>query len=184
LAVLALALVLLAAGCATVPPTGPPAAVVPDLRGTWTGTWGGTPVTLVVLEQELGHGDSGLVLGAWQVLGERYPTARGVLTSTIDGVAVSTHMNGLLSDSGAGVVLTVHARASAGEQWLRLRLVAPDRLEGMGQSQMRWGPQGPAQLRRAGRHRSASRRGGRGRSARGRPAARWRRSADGRAGCG
>jgi hypothetical protein len=143
---LVLALGLLVAGCATSPPLGPPASVVPDLRGTWTGTWGGTPVTLVVTEQALGTGDSGVVLGGWQVFGENYPTASGVLTSTIEGQPISTHMTGRLSDSGAGVILTVLARTSAGEQWLRLRVLRGDRLEGTGESQMAWGPQGTALL--------------------------------------
>lgn len=144
--VLALTVVLLLAGCATGPPVGPPASFSPDLRGTWTGTWGGAPASLVVTGQQTGHGESGLVLGPWQVLGERYPTATGVLTSTIDGAPVSTNMSGLLSHSGGGVVLTVHAASAAGEQWLTLRLVDTDRLEGMGQSQHPWGPRGPAQL--------------------------------------
>jgi len=143
---LAMAVALLVAGCATGPPVGPPASFAPDLRGTWTGTWGGAPASLVVTGQQTGHGESGLVLGPWQVLGERYPTATGVLTSTVDGAPVSTHMSALLSDSGGAVVVTVHAQSSAGEQWLTLRLVDADRLEGMGTSQYRWGPQGPAQL--------------------------------------
>lgn len=143
-----LAVLVLAAGCATTPPPGPPAQVVPDLRGTWSGTWGDGPVSLVITEQAAGHGESGVVLGEWQVLGEVYPVARGVLTSTVHGQPLSTHMTGRLSDSGAGVILTVVARSSAGEQWLRLRLVGADRLEGTGQSQMSWGPQGPALLLR------------------------------------
>jgi hypothetical protein len=142
---LVVALVLLA-GCATYPPLGPPAAVVPDLRGEWAGTWGGTPLALVVTDQTVGTGESGLVLGPWQVLGEAYPVATGVLTSTIQGEPVSTRMTGRLSDSGAGIILTVLARSSAGEQWLRLRLAGADRLEGTGESQAPWGPQGPAQL--------------------------------------
>jgi hypothetical protein len=138
---------LLLAGCATHPPPGPPASAVPDLRGTWMGTWGGAPATLVVTNQDLGHGESGLVLGSWHVLGQPYPTATGVLTSTVNGQMVSTHMNGLISDSGAGPVLTVQARSTtAGDQWIRLRLVGRERLEGTGESQLNWGPQGPVQL--------------------------------------
>jgi hypothetical protein len=144
--VLLLALIALLAGCATSPPPGPPASSAPDLRGTWTGTWGGTPLTLVVTDQNLGPGESGVVLGPWQVFGDVYPTATGVLTSTIQGQAVSTHMTGRLSDSGAGLVITVLARSSAGEQWIQLRLVEADRLVGTGESQAHWGPQGPAQL--------------------------------------
>ena len=139
--------VVLLAGCAVYPPPGPPAAVVPDLRGTWSGTWGGTPVSVVVAEQQLGHGESGLVLGPWQVLGERYPRATGVLTSSINGHMVSTHMTGVLSDSGAGPILTLQATGtSAGDQWMRLRIVDEERLEGMGESQHGWGPRGPVQL--------------------------------------
>jgi hypothetical protein len=143
---LAVVLVVLVAGCATAPPVGPPAAVAPDLRGTWTGTWGGHPASLVVIEQREGVGDSWVMLGAWPVLGEHYPTATGILTATVDGQLVSTHMRALLAQHGAGLVLRVYARSSAGEQWLDLRLVDDNRLEGMGQSQMRWGPQGPARL--------------------------------------
>jgi hypothetical protein len=55
-------------------------------------------------------------------------------------------MTGLLTDAGGALVLAVHARSSAGEQWLRLRLVGADRLHGLGESQMRWGPNGPVQL--------------------------------------
>jgi hypothetical protein len=143
---LLVALVLLA-GCATAPPPGPPAAFVPDLLGTWTGTWGGGPATLVLTGQHEGHGDSGLVLGPWQVFGEVYPTASGILTARINGEMVSTAVNGRISNAGDGTVLTVLAQSpSAGDQWMQLRLVGEDRLEGTGESQHRWGPSGPVQL--------------------------------------
>jgi hypothetical protein len=148
---------LVAAGCATSEPLAPPAAVVPDLRGTWTGTWGGTPLTLIVTDQQSGHGESGLVLGPWQVLGEPYPTVSGVLTSSIGGAMVSTRLEGLVGDAGGRLVLTVRARSSAGDQRLRLRLVAPDRLEGDGDSQYAWGPRGPVQLARPPRAPAAAR---------------------------
>jgi hypothetical protein len=142
-----LAALLLLAGCATHPPTGPPATAVPDLRGTWTGTWGGLPATLLVTDQQLGHGESGLVLGPWQVLGQRYPTATGILTSSINGQMVSTHMTALVSDSGAGPMLTIQASSTAaGDQWIQVRLVDRDRLQGTGESQLGWGPRGPVQL--------------------------------------
>jgi hypothetical protein len=142
-----LALALLVTGCATTPPVGPPAASAPDLRGTWTGTWGGAPATLMVTEQALGPGDSGLVLGPWQVLGEPYPRVSGVLTASAGGELVSTRMDGLLSQSGNAVVLNVRARSRAGEQYLTLRLDG-DRLLGTGDSQYPWGPRGPARLLR------------------------------------
>jgi hypothetical protein len=138
------ALVLLTAGCAPLPP---PAANAPDLRGTWIGTWGGAPLTVIVTDQRAGLGDSGLVLGPWQVLGEQYPTVSGVLTASIQGEPVSTHMDGRLADAGGGrLLVTVRARTAAGEQRLTLRLRQGDRLEGSGDSQYPWGPQGPVQL--------------------------------------
>jgi hypothetical protein len=137
-------LALLTAGCVSAPP--PPAASAPDLRGTWTGTWAGAPLTLIVTEQRSGHGDSGLVIGPWQVLGEHYPTVGGVITSQIGGEPVSTRMDGLVADAGGRLVVNLRARSRAGEQRLTLRLVAPDRLEGNGDSQYGWGPQGPVQL--------------------------------------
>jgi hypothetical protein len=145
---LAVLLALILAGCSSAPPAGPPAVSAPDLRGSWTGTWGGEPLALLVTEQATGPGESGLVLGPWQVLGERYPAVAGVLTSTIRGERVSTHVDGLLSESGGGLVLVLRARSAAGDQRIRLRLVDRDRLQGSGDSQYRWGPQGPAELTR------------------------------------
>jgi hypothetical protein len=101
-----------------------------------------------VTEQSISAGDSGLVLGPWQVLGERYPRLVGVLTSTIRGEHVSTHVEGLLSQSGNTLVLSLRARSAAGDQRLALRLVERDRLQGSGDSQYRWGPQGPVELTR------------------------------------
>jgi hypothetical protein len=150
------ALVLLVAGCATGQPVPPPAAVAPDLRGIWTGTWGGTPLTLLVTDQQRGRGESGLVIGPWQVLGQIYPALSGVLTSSIRGEAVSTHMEGLVSDAGGPLVVTVRARSAAGDQRMTLRLIAPDRLEGTGDSQYAWGPQGPVQLVRGAQRRAAA----------------------------
>lgn len=145
---LALVLALILAGCATAPPFGAPAVSAPDLRGSWAGTWGGEPFALLLTEQTIGPGESGVMLGPWQVLGERYPTVTGVMTSTIRGEQVSTHVRGLLGQTGAGLLLTLRAHSAAGEQRVTLRLVDGDRLQGSGDSQYGWGPQGPAQLAR------------------------------------
>ena len=40
-------LALLLVSCASEPRLEQPAGVVPDVRGTWQGTWGGAPVTLL-----------------------------------------------------------------------------------------------------------------------------------------
>jgi hypothetical protein len=139
---------LLAAGCSSAPPVAPPAVSAPDLRGTWTGTWGGEPFALLVTDQTIGPGDSSVMIGPWQILGERYPTITAVMTSTIRGERVSTHADGLLGQSGGRIVVTLRARSAAGDQRVTLRLVDLDRLQGSGDSQYRWGPQGPALLTR------------------------------------
>ena len=141
----AVLLALLVGGCVVTPPVGPPAVSPPDLRGTWIGTWGGTPLRIVVLDQQIATGDSGVVIGSWHLLGQYYPTLNGVMTTTIGGEAVSTNMTGLVAQLGQGYSLTLRARASAGDQEMRVRLVEVDRLEGEGQSQYSWGPQGSVQ---------------------------------------
>ncbi len=144
----ALVLALFLAGCASAQPIAPPAVSAPDLRGSWTGTWGGEPCALLLTEQTIGPGESSVMLGPWPLLGERYPSVTGVLTSTIRGERVSTHVDGLLGQTAGALVLTLRARAGAGDQRLTLRLIDRDRLHGSGDSQFRWGPQGPAQLTR------------------------------------
>jgi hypothetical protein len=146
---LMLVLALALAGCTTAPPVGAPAVSAPDLRGSWTGTWGGEPFALLLTEQTIGPGESGVMLGPWPLLGERYPAVTGVMTSTIRGEQVSTQVRGLLGQTGAGLVLTLRAHSAAGEQRVSLRLAGRDRLQGSGDSQYRWGPQGPAQVTRA-----------------------------------
>lgn len=145
---LGLVLVLILAGCATGEPVAPPAVSAPDLRGSWTGSWGGGPCALLLTEQTIGPGESSVMLGSWQVFGEHYPTVTGVLTSTIDGAQVSTRVEGLVGQTGRGLVLMLRARAGAGDQRLTLRLVDGDRLQGSGDSQYRWGARGPAHLTR------------------------------------
>lgn len=146
---LALVLGLVLTACASGEPSAPPAVSAPDLRGSWRGTWGGEPCALLLTEQTIGPGPSSIMLGAWQLFGDRYPTVSGVLTSTIRGESVSTRVDGRVGQAGGQFVLMLAARAGAGDQRLTLRLVDQDRLQGSGDSQFRWGPQGPAQLTRA-----------------------------------
>ena len=137
--------VLVTAGCVVTPPVGPPAVSPPDLRGTWIGTWGGTPLRFVVIDQQIGTGDSGVVIGSWQLLGQYYPTVNGVMTTTIGGEAISTNMTGQIAQWGEGFALVLRGRSSAGDQEMRVRLVEADRVVGEGQSQYAWGPQGAVQ---------------------------------------
>jgi hypothetical protein len=150
-------LVLLAAvlvgGCAvgpSLPP--PPSGPVPDLIGTWRGTWGGEPIALLITEQTAHSGYSGVFLGDYQLGGPHRPGIAGVLTSTIRGEAVSARAEGWAGNDAAGrLLLLVHSESPAGVQRLTLARVGPDQLQGTGDSTFGWGPRGPARLTRQAR---------------------------------
>ncbi|HEY7648491.1 MAG TPA: hypothetical protein VID04_05755 [Methylomirabilota bacterium] len=149
-----LGLVLALAGCAGSPgPMAPPAASLadfPDFRGSWTGTWGGGPVRLVITEQDDQDWRSGVYVGSWQVLGQRVPGVSGVLTSAIAGDQVSASVKGWLTISARGALtLWLEARSVNGVQRLTLVSGPPDRLAGAGDSDFRWGPRGPIELSRS-----------------------------------
>ena len=143
-------LVIALSGCAQTvdmaPP--PPVTAVPDLRGTWTGTWGGTPVQLVVIDQrELGD-YAGLYLGPVQLLGRRRPGVAGVLTSTIANAPVSANAEGWLGYVNGNLALLLHASTPSGSQQLTLAQTAGGGWSGQGESGFTWGSQGPIELRR------------------------------------
>lgn len=144
----ALLLGLTACAVAPPPPAPLPAGQAPDLRGTWTGTWGGAPLTLVVAEERL-VGESGVYVGAWQVFGGGGPGFSGVLTFGMRGERVSVPVVGRVGASGGRPTVLLQASGPAGDQYLQLALVAPDRLQGAGESTYAWGPRGPAELTRA-----------------------------------
>ena len=148
----AILLVLALSGCAqtvdTAPP--PPATAVPDLRGTWAGTWGGAPVQLVVVEQREFGDYAGVYFGPVQVLGRRRPGVSGVLTSTIAGAPVSANAEGWLGYSNGALTLLLRAETPSGAQQLTLNRTADDRWSGRGESDFSWGPQGPIEIVRRG----------------------------------
>ena len=149
-ALAAFVLVVTLAGCAPTvdqaPP--PPVTAVPDLNGTWAGTWGGAPARLVIIEQrELGD-YTGVYFGPLQVLGRRRPGVTGVLTSTIAGAPVSANVDGWLGYAGGRLTLLLRATTSSGVQELMLHQTAADRWSGHGESDFAWGPQGVIELAR------------------------------------
>jgi hypothetical protein len=141
------ALVAALAGCQTMPPAPPEGVAVPDLRGTWTGTWGNGPATLVIRDQASVHGARGLYAGPWQILGETRPNVSGILTFTLRGEPVSTSMEGWLGYSG-GLRLVVEATAPSGGRQELVLDVDDGRLTGTGTSTFRWAPQGAVALTR------------------------------------
>ena len=124
----------------------PPVTALPDLRGTWTGTLGGAPAQLVIIEQrELGD-YAGIYLGPVQVLGRRRPGVSGVLTSTIAGASVSANAEGRLGYANGNLTLRLHATTRSGSQRLTLGRTADDRWSGRSESDFSWGPQGPIEI--------------------------------------
>lgn len=148
-------LALLLAACAATPPLSPPARPVPDLRGTWTGSWGGTPLTLLVLEQDVESASSGVSLGPWLMLGDPLPGLSGVLTFTVRSEAVSVNVRGRLGDSNGRLTLVLDPLTANGGQ-ITLTSVDAQRLVGVGTSRASWEPQGPVELT----HQGADGRGG------------------------
>ena len=131
--------------CATEPRLGQPQDVVPDLRGTWHGTWGGAPVTLLVLEQGGTTRQGGISVGPWALTGAGLPALAGVLTFPSNGTPVSVNVKGRFGDWNGGLTLVIDALTQNGEQLVLTRL-AEDRLTGTGTSRLRWEPQGPVEL--------------------------------------
>lgn len=143
--------VLLAAACTAgtpVPAPLPPSVPVADLRGAWSGTWGGQPAALLIDAQTGAAGYSGLYVGNYQVLGHDRPGVSGILTSAINGEATSVKAQGWFGMSNGQEILFLQADSPSGSQRLTLRRDGPDRLVGTGDSSFRWGPAGPIQLTR------------------------------------
>jgi hypothetical protein len=127
----------------------PPSGPVPDLVGTWRGTWAGEPLALLVVTQLGDTGYSGFSIGDYQLGGPRRPGFSGVLTSTVRGEAVSSRAQGWLGNDATGRLLVlIESDSPAGYQYLTLARVDRDRLAGSGQSSFAWGPRGPAELTR------------------------------------
>jgi hypothetical protein len=142
---LAVGLTLLLGGCATTPRLSVPATPVPDLRGTWTGSWGGTPLTLFVLQQEDAGPSGGVSLGPWQLVGQPLPGLSGVLTFTVGAEAISVNVQARLGDWNGRLTLVLEPLTPNGEQII-LTHVDEHRMTGRGTSRVNWEPQGPVEL--------------------------------------
>ena len=119
----------------TVPPSAPrgTAVSIPDMRGTWRGTWGDAPASLLITDQQTA-GSSGLY---------------GILTSQIDKAQTSVRASGSFEGAGSELTLVIVADSPIGEQRITVRPDGPDRLVGVGESSFASGPHGLVDLRRA-----------------------------------
>lgn len=140
-----LGLAALLGACAAPPALTTPAGLMPDLRGTWTGKWAGTPLTLVVLEQHDAEALGGVSVGSWQVLGRNLPAVAGILSVKIRSETVSVNVHGRL-ESWNGRLTLVLEPATVNGGWITLTRLDENRLAGTGTSQMSWEPQGPVEL--------------------------------------
>ena len=147
LGALVVALALGLAACAPQPFLAPPLEPVPDLRGTWRGTWAGAPVTLVVIEQGGVTTQGGVSIGAWPVSGTPLETVGGVFTFPSNGAPITVNVRGRLGHLDGNLALVVDALTRDVRQ-LVLAPVAEDRLVGGGKSNLGWEPFGPVELTR------------------------------------
>lgn len=138
------ALTLLLGACAPAPGLTMPAGPVPDLRGTWRGTWGGTPLTLVVLEQHEAAPADGVYFGPWH-LGRELPGASGILTFTARGELVSVNVKGVIGDANGRLTLVLEPVTANGGR-ITLTGVDKHRLTGVGTTPASWEPQGDVEL--------------------------------------
>ena len=135
--------------CAAQPPaSGNPSPGVPDLRGSWTGTWGGQPLGLLITNQGDLVGSSGVYWGTTQLFGYREPGLAGIMTYTSQGRPVSVAVQGWIYYAQPRPVLLLRTETPDGPQALTLNSVEYEHLGGSGTSHFRWGPQGAVDLAR------------------------------------
>ena len=144
---LVLGLVLTMAACSTGPVLAPPTFDVPDLRGTWRGTWASTPVTLVVVEQGGTARQGGISVGPWPLTGPGLPSFDGMLTFVSNGKPITVNAQGRFGDLDGRLAVVVDA-LTADRQQLVLSYVSEQVLAGFGTSRLDWDPRGPVDLTR------------------------------------
>ena len=148
--VLVSAIVIGLAGCESSRPAPPPVIsyeAIGELRGIWTGTWGGTPLTLSIVDENESAPYSGLYFGPWLIAGQRYAGISGIVTYSSDGSPSSAQFTGWIY-SLRPFTAFILAEPPAGQLDLRLKGAGPGRLAGEGRSTFRWGPRGSIELTR------------------------------------
>lgn len=160
LSIAALAAAIMGGVASAQQPAAPPPApqAWPDLAGTWKGTWGEAPTTLVIFKrsesilvsQALG-GMSGFAQG---LVGQNDSDVTGTLTTDGRAGPLSVSASGRLGVVNSRMTLMLNAQPAFGiadYQELVFTTVTPEQLAGTGTSTMQWGPAGPIDLKRQGR---------------------------------
>ena len=140
------------------PPPAPVPQGWPDLSGTWKGTWGGAPTTLVIFKKSeaafVGQALSGLYNFAQTVVGQGDSEVKGTLSTDGKAGPLSVSASGRLGVFNNQLTLVLTAQPGFGirdYQELVFTTVTPERLAGNGTSTMQWGPAGPIDLTRTTR---------------------------------
>jgi hypothetical protein len=151
----------MAAGAAGAQQPAPPAAAPPtwpDLSGTWKGTWGGAPTTLVIFKRSEGAFVSqalgGMYSFAQQVVGQGDSDVVGTLTTDGRAGPISVSAAGRMGTFNNRLTLVLNAQPGFGirdYQELVFTTVTPEQLSGTGTSTMQWGPAGEISLKRQAR---------------------------------
>jgi hypothetical protein len=154
-------LLVLATGAALAQPPASPAPAPqswPDLSGTWQGTWGGVPASLVIFKKSeaafVGQAVGGLYNFAQAVVGQNDGEVAGTLSTNGAGGPISVGVAGRLGVFNNRLTLVLNGRPGYGindYQELVFTTVTPQELQGNGTSTMQWGPRGPVDLKRAAR---------------------------------
>jgi hypothetical protein len=139
------------------PPPAPPApqAGLPDLSGTWKGTWGDAPTTLVIFKKSesalVGQALSGLSNFASTAVGQGDSDVKGTLSTNGRAGPLSVAVSGRLGMFNNRLTLVLNGQPGwtwSDYQELVLTTVTPERLTGSGTSTAQWGPTGPVELKR------------------------------------
>ena len=153
-------LVAIAVGAASAqqPPPPPAPQGWPDLSGTWKGTWGGAPTTLVIFKKSeaafVGQALGGMSSFAQSLVGQNDGEVQGTLSTGGQGGPLSVSASGRLGVFNNRLTLVLNARPGFGindYQELVFTTVTLEQLAGSGTSTMQWGPTGPIELARATR---------------------------------
>jgi hypothetical protein len=140
------------------PPPQPAPPSWPDLSGTWKGTWGGAPASLVLFKKSeqafVSQALSGSSNFGYAMVGQTDAEVKGVLSTDGRAGPVSISVAGRMGmvNNRLNLVLTGQPGWSMNDyQELVFTSVTPERLEGSGSSSVQWGPNGPVDLKREAR---------------------------------
>ena len=157
-ATLLLGVIVGAASAQPPPPPAPAPQTWPDLSGTWKGTWGGAPTTLVIFKRSeaafVSQALGGLYNFAQAVVGQNDGEVKGTLMTDGRAGPLSVSVTGRLGVFNNRPTLVLNAQPGFGindYQELVFTTVTPEQLAGSGTSTMQWGPTGPVDLKRTTR---------------------------------